>query len=212
MGSSMALRKGLGSWESAKDAAMGSGLGASVDIPSEQSFNETEQSGTLDFLSHSMRLQPRQEEAGVVDKLAEQIDMLMQRSYGDIDSSIEAFFKKLEDFNKVEPVELERIILTVQKVIYLATDTVAELYNDAYFADRVQQDEYWSAYKRYEGKGKATVGDRQAHAYEVTRDSRFYYYYRFLLWKRLSEKLSALSALQKTLEWFRSRSIKERPF
>ena len=118
----------------------------------------------------------------------------------------------MEAFSKGEPVDLERIILTVQKVIYLATDTVAELYNDAYFADRVQQDEYWSAYKRYEGKGKATVGDRQAHAYEVTRDSRFYYYYRFLLWKRLSEKLSALSALQKTLEWFRSRSIKERPF
>lgn len=213
MGSSVAqMRKGLDAWEKARDAAMGSGLDSSVEIPNAQALNDTEQSGTLDFLAHVMRFEPRQVEADIVAKLNGQIDHLMTLKYGGIDKTIEDFFNKVEEFSKMEPAELERTILMVQKVIYLATDTVAELYNDAYFADRVQQDEYWSAYKRYESKGKATVGDRQASAYEETRDSRFFYYYRYLLWKRMQEKLSSLSNLQKTLEWFRSRSIKDRPF
>jgi hypothetical protein len=206
----MTLRKGLNSWDAARDAAMGTGLDASIDIPNDQSLNMTEQSGTLDFLSHSMRLEPRREEAGVVSKLNEQIQTLMRQSYGDIDDTIEEFFERVQDFNKMEVLELERTILSIQGVIYLATDVVTSLYNDAYFADRVQQDEYWAAYKSLDGK--ATIGDRQAHAYEATRDSRFFYYYSYLLWKRMSEKLSALRDLQKTLEWFRSRTQKDRPF
>lgn len=221
MGSS-SLRKGLGNWDAAKDAAMAAGLGSSLELVAEETFNDRDQSGTLAFLSHTMRLQPRSEEAGVLDKLTTQINKLMLHAYGDIDQVVAHFYDQLQEFNKMEPVELERAILQIQKVIYLATDTVSSLYNDAYFADRVQQDEYWAAYRGLAPEetedgsarpsGKVTIGDRQAYAYAKTRDSRFYYYYRYLVWRRLSEKLSALRDLQKTLEWFRSRSIKDKPW
>jgi len=108
----------------------------------------------------------------------------------------------------MEPSELERMILLIQKVVYLSNELVTKLYQDAYFADRVQQDEYWTAYKELEGT-KPTIGDRQAYAYEKSQDSRFYYYYLFMLWRRLNEKLESLKSLQRTLEFSRSRTSKE---
>lgn len=206
------LRKGLGDWAKVKDAAMAGGLDSSIDLPGGSMFNSQDQSGILDFLAHQMRLEPRAQEAHIIDKLNAQIDALMVRSYGDVDQAVSQFFEKVESLSKVDPMELERTILAVQKVIFLATDTVATLYQDAYLADRVQQDEYWAAYKNLEKEGKSTIGDRQAHAYEKSRDARFYYYYSFLLWRRVSEKLGALRDLQKTLEWFRSRTIKDKPW
>lgn len=215
MGSKEAtLRKGLGNLEAIKDRAMAGGLGSSLDLPSNSVFNDQDQSGIIDFLSHAMRLQPRAAEADVIEKLNGQIDTLMARSYGDVDQAVEKFFDGIGSLSQVDPQQLEGTILAVQKVIFLATDTVASLYQDAYFADRVQQDEYWAAYKGYvdPNEKKASIPDRQAHAYEASRDSRFYYYYTFLLWRRVSEKLSSLRDLQKTLEWFRSRSIKDKPW
>lgn len=209
MGSTQLLRKGLSNWDAVKDNAQGSGLDASIDIPGDKTFNDTEQSGTIEFLSHAMRLEPRSQEAGVIDKLNKQIDELMAQNYGDIDKAVEQFFEKVEQPSKAEPAELEYVILSVQKVIYLATETVAQLYQDAYFADRVQQDEYWAAYKGMQ-KEKDTAGNRQAFAYESSRDARFFYYYSYLIWRRVSEKLSALKDLQKSLEWYRSRSLKDK--
>ena len=205
------LRKGLGNWDAVKDSAMGSGLDSSVDIPNGKVFNQTEQSATLEFLSHKMRLQPRSQEAGVIDKLNEQIDALMVRNYGDIDEVIAKFFEKVESSSKMEPGELERVILSIQKVVYTGTDMVTSLYQDAYFADRVQQDEYWSAYRSNEipVSGKITIGDRQAYAYDKSQDSRFFYYYSFLLWRKVSEKLSTLKDLQRTLEFQRNRTSRE---
>jgi len=209
------FRRGLKSWEAAMtDNASATGIGSSLDIPVGRSLNDIEQSGTLDFLAHVMRFDPRKTEVEILDKLNDQIDTLMKHAYRDIDDLIDNFYMKVDevkdDFSQLASVDLERMILGLQKVIYLATDTVSSLYNEAYFADRIQQDEYWASYRKPESK--ATIGDRQAHAYEETRDSRFYYYYRYMLWRRMSEKLSALREMQKTLEWYRSRTIKDRPF
>lgn len=222
MGNQPTFRRGLGNWDLAKDAAMASGLDSSLSITDYDTFNVTEQSGTLEFLAHRLRLEPRSAEAGVLDKLNSQIELLMNKSYSDIDHTVDDIYDKLQDFSKMEPMELERAILTIQKTIFLATDTVSSLYNDAYFADRVQQDEYWAAYAELGPEesedgasrktGKVTIGDRQAYAYEKTRDARFYYYYTYLLWRRLSEKLSSLRELQKTLEWFRSRTQRDKAF
>lgn len=209
-------KRGLGNWDALKevgDNAMGDGLDSSLDVPVEEALNDTEQSGTLEFLKKRMRFNPRQTEQDILDKLNGQLDRLIGHSYGDIDQTIDKFFARLEelgDFSKLEPVELERMILELQKVIYQATDVVSALYNDAYFADRVQQDEFWSAYRTLDGK--VTMGDRNAYAYSESQDSRFFYYYSFLLWRRMHDKLAALREFQKTLEWFRSRSIKDKPF
>jgi hypothetical protein len=134
----------------------------------------------------------------------------MKQNYGDIDQAVSNFFDKFDGSNKMEPGELERMILSIQKVVYVATDMVANLYQDAYFADRVQQDEYWAAYRSDDLPSKATIGDRQAHAYEKAQDSRFFYYYSFLLWNRMNSKLSILKDLQRTLEFQRNRTQKDR--
>lgn len=206
------FRKGLGDWDSVKDNAMGSGLNSSLDISAQNTFNDIEQSKTLDFLQHRLRLQPRSAEAGVIDKLNEQIDKIMIHNYGDIDEVVDKFFTKMEEHGRMEPAELEHMILMIQRVVYTANDVVVGLYQDAYLADRVQQDEYWAAFKapeKDEKVTKITIGDRQAYAYEKSQDSRFYYYYMFLLWRRVSEKLSTLKDLQRTLEFSRSRTSKE---
>lgn len=211
------LRKGLNNWDAAKDAAMGSGLETSLAIPDADALNDTEQSGTTEFLAKRMRYNPRREEREILDKLSDQNEKLMSQSYGKIDKAVASFFDKLDaagDISNLEAVELERMILDIQRVIYLATDVVSSLYNDAYFADRIQQDEFWQAYRAddIDGLAKPTQGDRNAYAYSMSRDARFYYYYNFLLWKRLSDKMGSLRDLQKTLEFFRSRSLKDRPF
>jgi len=193
---------------------MGSGLDSSLDIPAGRSFNTIEQSGTLDFLAHRIRLQPRSEEAGVLAKLEEQVDRLMVRNYGDVDEVIAKFFDKVENQSKMEPGELEWVILSIQKVVYTGTDMVTSLYQEAYFADRVQQDEYWAAYRSNEIpiSGKITVADRQAFAYDKSQDARFFYYYSYLLWRKVSEKLSTLKDLQRTLEFQRNRTQKDQRY
>lgn len=189
---------------------MGSGTSSSLDIPAGRSFNGTEQSATLDFLAHKLRLSPRSEEAGVLDKLESQITSFVEQNYGDIDLVVKEFFDKVDDSPKVDGRDLERTILAIQKVIYVSTDTVSRLYQDAYFADRTQQDEYWNAYKAYDASGKKTIADRQAYAYEQSRDARFYYYYVYLLWRKLEEKRTALKDLQRTLEFQRNRAVKDK--
>lgn len=174
-------------------------------------LSTTEQSGTLDFLAHLMRLEPRASERPILEKLNAQIDDYIAMAYQGVDDAIERFFKRINlddnSFSQIEPIELERIILQIQKTIYSVTEFVSNLYNEAYFSDRIQQDEYWSAYREADLK---TKDDKQAFAYHKTKDSRFYYYYRYMIWKRMSEKLSSLKDMQKTLEFFRTRTQKDR--
>lgn len=204
------LRKGLGNWDAVKDVAMAGGLDSSVDLSPVNAFSGTEQSGTIEFLAHRIRLQPRTAEAGVLSKLEEQIDKLLAHNFGDVDAVIAKFFDQVESSSKMEPGELERVILSIQKVVYVGTDVVTDLYRDAYFADRVQQDEYWAAYRTDDLASKATIGDRQAYAYDKSQDSRFFYYYSFLVWQKVSKKLDTLRDLQRTLEFQRNRTQKDR--
>jgi hypothetical protein len=143
-----------------------------------------------------------------IQQLNEQIDKLMGVAFGNINHQIENFYNQTQDFSKMEPLELERLILSIQKVAYVASDIVAELYNDAYWSDRKQQDAYWRYYR--EPKSVKAKEDRQSYAMEQTRDARFYYYARYMVWRRLSVKLNALKDLQRTLEFSRQRSQKER--
>lgn len=207
------VRKGLGNWAAMKDNAMAGGLDASIDLASTETFNGTEQSGTIEFLAHRLRLNPRAEEAGVIAKLETQIVAFVEKNYGDIDSIVLAFFDRIGASDRPEASDLEGTILAIQKVIYVSTATVSKLYQDAYLADRVQQDEYWAAFKELQKTPdltKITIGDRQAYAYEKSRDSRFYYYYIYLLWRRLDEKLDSLRNLQRTLEFQRNRAVKDK--
>lgn len=201
------MRKGLNKLEFSGE--LGSVDFSAVNDNSELSTNE--QSGTLDFLAHLMRLEPRQSERPILEKLNAQIDDYIAMAYKGVDDAIERFFKRINlddnSFSQIEPIELERIILQIQKTIYSVTEFVSNLYNEAYFSDRIQQDEYWSAYREADLK---TKDDKQAYAYFKTKDSRFYYYYRYMIWKRMSEKLSSLKEMQKTLEFFRTRTQKDR--
>lgn len=195
------MRKGLSDWEAAK----------APNFTNSEFEEEQEMSNTDAFLVHRMRLELRKQEKEVINKLQAQSDALIQKTYGDIDQFINRYYTLIEsvgyDITRIDPLELERLILSIQKTVYLASDTVSQLYNDAYIADRIQQDEYWDAYKE---PATGTKDDRQAFAYGKTRDSRFYYYYRYMTWKTLFEKLNGLRELQKTLEFHRSRIQRDR--
>lgn len=195
------MRKGLSNWEAAKP----------VDLSGTVFDEDEELSRTDAFLINRMRLELRSQEKQVIEKLEKKSEELLKNAYGDIDTVIDRYYRLVEtvgyDVTRIDPLELERLILTIQQIVYRASDVVAQLYNDAYIADRIQQDEYWDAYKE---PPTGTKDDRQAFAYSKTRDSRFYYYYRYMTWKRLFEKLTALRELQKTFEFHRSRIQKDR--
>lgn len=195
------MRKGLSEWEAAK----------APNFTDAEFEEERDLSNTDAFLVHRMRLELRKQEKEVINRLQNQSDELIRTTYGDIDKFIERYYGLIEsvgyDITRIDQLELERLILSIQKTVYTASDVVSQLYNDAYIADRIQQDEYWDAYKE---PATGTKDDRQAFAYGKTRDSRFYYYYRYMTWKALFEKLNALRELQKTLEFHRSRIQRDR--
>lgn len=210
------LRKGLHSWKSAKETALSEGLGDNSSQPSpvygmDDTLTDEEPTSTLEFLGRFIRFKPRTNEEFVVNKIKNEIDTFITHFFAETDSAIAFYYKNLEegqyDVTRMDPLEIERLILSIQKTVYQASDLVAELYNDAYFADRVQQDEYWEAYRQ---PMSGTKDDRQAYAYQETRDSRWYFYLRYMLWRRLSERLSTLKELQKTVEFHRSRTQKDR--
>lgn len=220
MKTEMAFKRGLGSWDgidAAADAAVLAHTAAtSIHTPDINTLpEEGRQSDTTGFLSKEFRFQPRRSEALIISRLSDQINKLVTHIFGEADRSIERFYKNAalenggHDFSRLSGEELEAAILSIQRSIYLAADQVSQLYNDAYFASRVQEDEYWESYRKpVDGDQK----DRQAFAYRETKDSRYFYYYRFMLYKRLSDRLNSLKDLLKTLEFFRSRALKDRIF
>lgn len=196
-GSIMAFKKGLQDWTAARNAFT--------------DFSEAEQSENSETVEDSQWLNTPKVEGPEVRQLNEQVDKLMDLAFGNIDDNVKKFFDTMEskednDFSRMEPLELERLILSIQKAIYVASGIVAERYNAAYWSDRIQQDEYWKAYR--EPKSVKAKEDRQSYAMEQTREERFAYYIRFMLWRRLSEKLNSLKDLCRTLEFYQQRNSK----
>lgn len=111
----------------------------------------------------------------------------------------------IEDWDRLEGIELEGTILTLQRVILRVTDEVSRLYGRALVADKVRDDEYQELYRKpIEG----TKDDRNAYAVTKTREARWFYYGTYLVYVRLRDKLEVLKETKKSLEFFRSRQMK----
>lgn len=111
----------------------------------------------------------------------------------------------IEDWDRLEGIELEATILALQRVILTVSDEVSKLYGRALVADKVR-DDAWAEFYRKPIEG--TKDDRAAYATLHTREPRWYFYACFLVHRRLSDKLQEMKETKKTLEFFRSRMMK----
>jgi hypothetical protein len=113
----------------------------------------------------------------------------------------------IEDWSRLDGMDIERAIMTLQRVIGVAVVMVAQLQGRVEFAYAVSQDEYWEAYGKDRFGG--TNDQREAAARRTTWESRYYYFYTRAVWTILSAKLDHLKNVKRDLEFMRSRLIKE---
>jgi len=186
------------------------------DIEDKSLYEEGDNSVVLDFLSSEIRLHARNIEADIVAKIDLAVDDAVKKLFGEVDAAISRFYDLARtdegtyEFTRLNGFELEEAILTLQRTSYINSDVISSLYGEAYFADKVQSDEFWEAYRN--APSARTKEDKQAYAYSQTKESRYYYYYRYLIWRRINDKFSSLKELQKTLEFFRTRALKDKIF
>lgn len=183
----------------------------------------------LQFLDEHIRYQPRRSEAHIIARIESAVDGLLDGLFSEADSALEALYRSVrvvegydedgmpiwrrddegayvEDWSLVDGMDLERTIMALQRVIIAATEEVGKLYMRALFAQHVKDDEYWDAYRSVID---GTINDRTAAAYRATKDSRYYYFYVYWLWKRASDLLEAYKNTKKDLEFMRSRLLKD---
>lgn len=121
---------------------------------------------------------------------------------GEIIWQLDEWGEPLEDWSRVEGVELERIIQILGRAIFTASKEVSRLYSQAFIADKVRQEHYWTGYRSVIS---GTIEDKTAAAMRGSREPRFFFVYRYTVWKRLSDRLDDLREAKRTLEFFRGR-------
>lgn len=192
---------------------------------------------TLRFITEDLRYEPRRAEAGVVARIEEAVDSLLRDLFGWADQALDRFYESvrvpeltpagtvatdgdgrplwkrdpdtghfLEDWRRLDGMDVESAIMDLQRVIVRASDEVAVLYGRTHMAQAVKEDEYWEAYRAVID---GTVNDRTASAYRATRDSRYFYFYTYLIWHRANQRLEAIKGVKRDLEFMRSRLIKD---
>lgn len=201
------MRRGLRAFESVKDFQ-------------EPEFLDDLETDFTKFLNSNIRMRARRGEGTIVAQLEQESEKIVKQIFGHADTALEIFYRKASvvdqstgeyhyNFAKLDAVDLEDAVLTIQREIYLGTDILAKLYSEVYLAWRVQEDEQRDAYSK---PMDGTAGDRQSVAHRATRDQRYYFYYKFLIWKRLQVKIEALKDILTTLTYYRSRQIREKAF
>lgn len=115
----------------------------------------------------------------------------------------------IEDWSTLNGQDLEVAIFRLQKArIEMATRT-NELLQEAIFARHIYDDEYADGYKSLlEG----TQGDRNAHASRVTREEKYFAFYKFCIWQSANTLLKEITNLQYVMERIRQwriTSVKE---
>lgn len=192
---------------------------------------------TTRFLNEEMRYEFRRSEAGIVQRIEEAAEQMAADLFGWADNALDRFYESvrvpelnpagtvatdangrvvwkrdpdtgqfLEDWRRLDGMDVEAAIMDLQRVIVRASDEVARLHGRTAMAQAVKDDEYWEAYRAVID---GTVNDRTASAHRATRDSRYFYFYTYLLWNRANQRLEAVKAVKRDLEFMRSRLIKD---
>lgn len=174
------------------------------------------QTDILGFLDEHIRYEPRRSEANIIARIEATVEDVLDNLFGEAEVALSSLYdsvrvvgddgQAVEDWSRVDGMDLERTIMTLQRVIVSATDAVGKLYARTLFAQNVKDDEYWEAYRSVID---GTINDRTAAAFRATKDSRYYFFYNYWVWKRAADMLEAYKTLKRDLEFMRSRLMKD---
>lgn len=111
----------------------------------------------------------------------------------------------LEDWSRLDGMDLEITILHLQTSrVELATRT-NELLQEAIFAKHIYNDEY---YEGYQSLIEGTQGDRSAQANRSTREEKYFAFYKYCVWQSSDVLLKEIVGLQRILERIRDWRIR----
>jgi hypothetical protein len=108
----------------------------------------------------------------------------------------------IEDWTRLEGTILEEMIQVLGRAILNASKEVSRLYTEMFTADRERSGDYWDGYGSVIS---GTIEDKTAAAMRNSRGTRFYFVYKYTVWKRLSDRLDDLREAKRSLEFFRGR-------
>jgi hypothetical protein len=114
--------------------------------------------------------------------------------------------RPVEDWDKLDGMDVERAIMVLQRVINRATPDITKLETRMLFAQEAYEDEHATVWGKV---GSGTIDDKKAAARRQTRDQRFYFFILWWVWRHSSERLRLLVETKKDLEYMRHRLIRE---
>ena len=112
----------------------------------------------------------------------------------------------IEDWRTLDGMDVERLIMALQRVIMEAGEEVERLRSRMLMAQAVKEDEWYEAYRSVLD---GTVKDREAFANRNTRESRYYFFFAYWVWRRADQRLESYRSFKKDMEFMRSRFLKD---
>ena len=103
----------------------------------------------------------------------------------------------VEDWGQLTGQNIEETLFNIARLKLDLAPRVNELLNEAVFAKHLADDSFQDSYaKLLEG----TIGDRNAHAAQVSREDKYQAFYRYYLWSAADTFMKELSNFTRVLE------------
>lgn len=105
--------------------------------------------------------------------------------------------KEIENWSQMTGQDIETALLNVERLKLDLAPRVNALLNEAVFAKHIADDAHQDAYlELIEG----TVGDRNAHASQKSREDKYHAFYRYYLWSNAETFMKELANFTRVLE------------
>lgn len=105
--------------------------------------------------------------------------------------------KEIEDWSQLTGQDIEKALFDIERLKLDLAPRVNRLLNEAVFAKHIADDAHHDAYvELVEG----TVGDRNAHASQKSREDKYHAFYRYYLWSQAESFIKELSNFTRVLE------------
>jgi hypothetical protein len=105
--------------------------------------------------------------------------------------------KEIENWSQMTGQDIETALLNIERLKLDLAPRVNALLNEAVFAKHIADDAHQDAYlELVEG----TVGDRNAHASQKSREDKYHAFYKYYLWSAAETFMKELSNFSRILE------------
>jgi hypothetical protein len=105
--------------------------------------------------------------------------------------------KDVEDWSQMTGQDIESALLNIERLKLDLAPRVNALLNEAVFARHIADDSFHDSYlELVEG----TVGDRNAHASQKSREDKYQAFYRYYLWSNAESFMKEMSNFTRVLE------------